>query len=763
MGRLWAWAFLGVWSLLGCQHEPVDFNAEVRPILNNRCLACHGGVKQAADFSMLFPEEAYQAAESGKHPIVPGHPEDSELLHRVTHTNPDERMPPEGSPLSDSEINILRRWINEGATWETHWAFIPPTQQAVPETNNPGWIKQPLDAFVLAQLDAEGLTPNPEAECARLLRRVSLDLIGLPPTPDDTARFCADPTDAAYEAEIDRLLQSPRYGERWAALWLDLARYADSQGYQKDHHRDIWRYRDWVIEALNQDMPFDQFTIEQLAGDLLPNPTQAQRIATAFHRHTMTNDEGGTDDEEFRVAAVLDRVNTTFEVWQGLTMSCVQCHSHPYDPIRHSEYYQAYAFFNTTTDTDRTDEFPTLTGWSVTQLPRLDSLLSTTALNMTERETLRIFLGDQQQGKNVSLTRQHPMYERLREHDLVPSRTPVMSEQPDSAQRITRIFERGNWLVHGDSVAPAVPASLGTLSQNPQPNRLGLAQWLVNEENPLTARVMVNRFWAQLFGQGLVTTAEDFGTQGEPPSHPELLDWLAVEFRETHAWSVKSLLHTLVTSATYRQSSAADAEALERDPYNRLLARGSRVRLTAEQVRDQALAVSGLLSDKMFGPSVMPPQPEGVWNTIRHVKRWETSPGENRHRRALYTYWRRSSPYPSMLTFDSPNRVVCVSRRVPTNTPLQALVTLNDPVYVEAAEALGARMLDEGGTTVSDQLRYGYHLALARAPSAETLQSLEDLHTRTTARYTDADEANAAAMTQVASVLLNLDAFLTKE
>lgn len=763
MRHLRAWVIIGLCSFWGCQQEPVDFNVDVRPILNDRCMACHGGVKQAADFSMLFPEEAYRPAESGKHPIVPGHAGDSELLHRVTHPDPEERMPPEGPALSDTEIDVLRRWIDEGATWETHWSFIPPTQPALPEVNNAAWIKQPLDAFILATLDTEGLKPNPEAACARLLRRVSLDLIGLPPTPADTDRFCANPTDAAYATEVDRLLASPRYGERWAALWLDLARYADSQGYQKDHHRDIWRYRDWVIDALNADMPFDQFTIEQLAGDLLPNPSQAQRIATAFHRNTMTNDEGGTDDEEFRVAAVLDRVNTTFEVWQGLTMSCVQCHSHPYDPIRHTEYYQAYAFFNTTIDTDRTDEFPTLTGWSSPQMTRLDSLLATRTLTAAERDALQTFLGDQQTGANVPLTRNHPMYDALRTHDLVPSRTPVMQEQPDSAQRITRIFERGNWLVHGDSVAPAVPAALGTLGQNHQPNRLGLAEWLVDESNPLTARVMVNRFWAQLFGRGLVATEEDFGTQGEPPSHLALLDWLAVEFRATHAWSIKALLRTLVTSATYRQSSVADTEALERDPYNRLLARGPRVRLTAEQVRDQALAVSGLLSDKMFGPSVMPPQPEGVWNTIRHVKRWKTSAGEDRYRRALYTYWRRSSPYPSMLTFDSPNRVVCISRRVPTNTPLQALVTLNDPVYAEAAAALGQRMLQEGGDTLVEQLQYGYRLTLTDAPSTITLEHLHDLHTQTAARYTDTDEANSAAMTQVASVLLNLDAFLTKE
>lgn len=751
---------IGLLVFWGCHSDPVDFNAEVRPILNSRCLACHGGVQQAADFSMLFPEEAYQPAESGKRPIVPGDPDASELLRRVTHHDPEERMPPEGEPLSATEVDVLRRWIAQGATWDTHWAFVPPERPVLPEVAQKDWLKNPVDAFILAQLEAEDLAPNPEADCARLLRRVSLDLIGLPPTPADADRFCANPTDVAYTAEVDRLLESLHFGERWAALWLDLARYADSQGYQKDHHRDIWRYRDWVIAAFNRDLPFDQFTIEQLAGDLLPNATHEQRMATAFHRNTMTNDEGGTDNEEFRVAAVLDRVNTTFEVWQGLTMSCVQCHSHPYDPIRHAEYYQAYAFFNTTLDTDRTDEFPTLTGWSSSQHQQLAALQQYERLSTADREALLAFIAQQERGEAIRLTRKHPLYPVLTAHDLVPSRTPIMVEQPDSAKRVTRIFERGNWLARGDTVQIAVPLALGVLPPEQPRNRLGLAQWLVDESNPLTARVLVNRFWEQLFGRGLVVTTEDFGTQGTPPSHPALLDWLAVEFQTTHDWSMKALLRTLVTSATYRQASYADADALDRDPHNRLLARGPRVRLTAEHVRDQALAVSGLLSDKLYGPSVMPYQPEGVWNTIRHVKRWTTSTGDDRYRRALYTYWRRSSPYPSMLTFDSPNRVVCTSRRVPTNTPLQALVTLNDPVYVEAAQALGQRILREGGSSIDAQIRYGYRLALLRAPSDATFRRLRSLYDRAQTRHNAAPEA---ALTQVASVLLNLDAFLLKE
>ncbi|GAB5518027.1 MAG: hypothetical protein RhofKO_02780 [Rhodothermales bacterium] len=747
--------------LAGCSSEPhVQYNADIRPILNERCLECHGGVKQASGFSLLFPEEAYAEANSGERAIVPGAPGQSEMLRRITHAESKERMPPEGDPLTPAQIALITQWIDDGAEWQTHWAFIPPEARALPEVDTEAWGRSPIDAFVWARVGAEDLAPNADAACGVLLRRVSLDVIGLPPSVDDVDRFCADPSDAAFEAEVDRLLASPRFGERWAAMWMDLARYGDSQGYQKDRHRDIWRYRDWLIDAFNRDLPFDQFTIEQLAGDLLPNPTPEQRIATAFHRNTMTNDEGGTDDEEFRVAAVLDRVNTTFEVWQGLTMACVQCHSHPYDPIRHEEYFQAYAFFNTSADTDRTDDYPTLTGWSPTQLTQVHALVDSVATD-AERDELQAFLATHERGASLGLTPEHASYAALREANLMPSRTPVMAEQLDSLRRTTHVFERGNWLVHGEVVEPAVPHSLGRLPDDAPQNRLGLAQWLVSDANPLTARVTVNRFWSQLFGRGLVPTLEDFGTQGDAPVYSDLLDHLAITFRDDLDWSVKALLRTIVLSSTYRQSSHATPEVLERDPHNALLSRGPRVRLTAEQVRDQALAVSGLLSDKQFGPSVMPPQPEGVWNTIRHVKRWTTSDGEDRYRRALYTYWRRSSPYPSMLTFDSPSREFCVSRRVPTNTPLQSLVTLNDPVYVEAAQAL-ARRMEDAAATIDNRLRHGYRLALAEPPSEATLDQLRHLYTQAHLHYGETPDASHQALTQVASVLLNLDAFMVK-
>ncbi|QDH77901.1 DUF1553 domain-containing protein [Echinicola soli] len=739
--------------------DKVDFNAEVRPIINSKCISCHGGVKQSGGFSLLFEEDALTATKSGTPAIIPSEAHISEMIKRIESTDPDERMPPEGAPLSKEEIATLKKWINQGAQWEDHWAFIPPKNPELPAVDQEDWVKNPIDQFILAKLENKGLTPTEEAPPAELIRRLSLDVIGLPPRQEMVERFQRNPSDKTYEAIVDELLASPRYGEHWAAMWMDLARYADTKGYQKDRHRPMWKFRDWTINAFNANMPFDQFTIEQIAGDLLPTPSKDQLIATGFHRNTMTNDESGTDDEEFRVAAVLDRVNTTWEVWQGITFACVQCHSHPYDPIRHDEYYEFYAFFNNTRDADTWTDSPTIPVY--------------TDIEAAERAKIMHWLDSTKSHNTVNYQLSSLIKEKETALESIkPDPLPVMAELPAGEKRKTYVFERGNWMTHGDQVSPGVPGSMPNLPKDAPNNRLGLAQWLVNDDNPLTARVTVNRIWGKLFGKGIVETQEDFGSQGIPPTHPELLDWLAIHFRETQTWHIKKLLKTIVMSATYRQSSTVTPELLEKDPANYWLARGPRVRLSAEQVHDQALAVSGLLSGKMLGPSVMPPQPEGIWQVINNPEKWVQSTGDDRHRRGLYTYWRRTSPYPSMMAFDSPSREVCVNRRISTNTPLQALVTLNDPVYIEAAQALAKKMsISEG--SVKDQIAYGYELALFEAPTEATLKTLVALYEEAKDHFgngkfslvnldQEIKDPDMNAKTIVANAIMNLDVFVTK-
>ena len=878
--------------------QEVDFNSQIRPILNKKCISCHGGVKRSGGFSLLFPSEALEPNESGKPAIVPGNPQESEMIRRIKHHDPEVRMPAEGDPLAEEEIELLSRWIEQGAKWQNHWAFVKPEAVEVPDLTS-AWIKNEVDQFVLHKLKENDLQPSPQADKASLLRRVSLDLIGLPPGPEEVEDFLEQENANAYEQVVDRLLASPRFGERWAAMWMDLARYADSKGYEKDGPRTIWQYRDWLIRSFNDDKPYDKFIIEQLAGDLLPDPNDEQLIATAFHRNTMNNDEGGTDDEEFRVAAVLDRVNTTWNALQATTMECVQCHSHPYDPIRHEDYYKSYAFFNNTADADVPGESPKLKTftnkidqesleeiktWVAEHVPSVAEKQPTVAgfvnlIRLTEpkihphsfdqikkgtlldNKYLAVEDGGHSRIRGLSLNNENQMlarympgggngrveirmdspegallgsleveknngkYETISipikpvsgKHDLyfvfkdpgqqgyvctiewvlfhegLPSRnepgypkiqkkflsllnnhqaieTPVMVELKDDYRRKTHVFERGNWMVHGKEVAPGVPEAWNDMPAGAPRNRLGMAQWLVSKDNPLTARVMVNRLWAQLFGTGIVETQEDFGSQGFSPSHPELLDWLAQQFMNQHNWSIKKQLKQLVMSAAYQQSSKATPELLEKDPKNQLLARGPRVRLSAGQIRDQALAVSGLLSDKMYGPSVMPPQPEGFWQVIYSGLEWKTSEGEDKYRRGLYTYWRRTSPYPSMTTFDSPSREFCVSRRINTNTPLQALITLNDPVYMEAAQALAQQMKEVD--QVDEQIKIGYRLAMARDIDTGKLYELQLLYRQALQHFQEEPKAAEeltggkdfalAALTVVANAIMNLDEFLTK-
>jgi hypothetical protein len=640
-------------------------------------------------------------------------------------------MPPEETSerLSESDIAAIVRWVKEGAVWSDHWSFERPVRPDSPEVRDPSWRQNGVDDFVLSRLEREGLTPSAPASRNTLIRRLSLDLTGLPPTWEEVTAFVEDEGPDAYERIVDRLLASPKYGERWARVWLDLARYSDTKGYEKDRVRTIWRYRDWVIGAFNRDMSYDQFTIEQLAGDLLPEATMEQRLATAFHRNTMTNDEGGTDDEEFRVEAVRDRVDTTMQVWMGLTMGCAKCHDHKYDPISTTAYYEFYAFFNQTADADNHADTPLMaapTPGQSAEIQRLEEKVDAFERILEVLKRTPTLSQDGEKAKGLAALFQptaarelgapvREEIERLQaEAEALPiAKIPVLEELPEDKRRTTHTLQRGNFLDPGEELSPCVPSHFHPFAKNEPRNRLGLARWIMADANPLTARVAVNRHWAQLFGKGLVETEEDFGSQGMLPSHPELLDWLAVEFAES-GWSLKALCKTIVMSATYRQSSFASESLLEQDPANRLLARGPRFRLAAESIRDNALAVAGLLSDKMYGPSVMPPQPEGIWQTTYNETVWKTSVGEDRYRRGIYAFHKRTSPYPSMLTFDAPTREWCTIRRIPSNTPLQALVTLNDPVYIEAAQAFARRVLTEGGSTDEDRVRFAFRAALAR-------------------------------------------------
>ncbi len=1127
--------------------EAVDFAREVRPILARNCFPCHGRDTEhrEADLRLDLREHAIEDLD-GYSAIVPGDSADSEVFLRISDdTDP---MPPEesGRSLTTAEIDVLRRWIDQGAEYTPHWAFAAPEEPARPSLARAGWAQSPIDEFVLARLEAEGLEPSREADPFTLIRRVSLDLTGLPPTPEEAAAFAADRREDAYERLVDRLLESPAYGERWARVWLDLARYADSKGHGSDPLRIIWRYRDWVIDAFNRNLPYDRFTIEQLAGDLLPDATVEQRLATAFHRNTMTNTEGGTDDEEFRVAAVKDRAITTAQAWMGLTLGCAQCHSHKFDPLSQEEFYRFYAFFNQTEDADAPDDRPLLATPTAEQAAAREAIASRVAdleaeladpphdasaaraaweeeqrqrarqweilrpetmtseggatltlqedgsvlvsgispavdiTTLTARTSLKrvsavrievltdpslprggpgrslnngnlalnhlvleaapskdqapppvrgrfvrfsnpgagkilslaevqiisngenvapsgaasqsstaydgparlaidgntdghyfeahsvthtateadpwweVDLGrtltidglhiwnrtdgsggrlagvtvsvmdeerrgrwsttitrgptpdleidlvrfvtqvpladasadfnqdkwgveraiDADQGGNsgwgiapaqgashvavfetpggvvgpeltftlhqeygdqhtigrlrLSVTDQPapvralpgaveealatPAAERGTDQDAVladhyqtvdpvlaevrgrldaargeldaaaATRTPVMVELGPDRRRETHVMVKGNFLQKGRQVQPGVPAALHDWPEEARDDRLGLARWLVDERNPLTARVAVNRWWSALFGVGLVETEENFGTQGALPTHPELLDWLALAYMDC-GWDTKAILKTIVTSATYRQSSDIDDTRLLRDPRNRLFSRGPRFRLEAETVRDVALAASGLLSRKLHGPSIYPPQPDGMWQAAFNGERtWKESRGEDRYRRGLYVFLRRTAPYPSMTVFDSPSREACTPRRIRTNTPLQALVTLNDPVYVEAAQALARRMVAEGGEEARMRVERGLWLCLTRPPDARRVAVLEALYQSELEHYRANEEAASAmasdplgplpegavaseyaAWTVVANVMLNQDGVLVKE
>ncbi len=818
--------FFLVFIIQSCSmfENEIDYNTDVKPILNKNCIACHGGVKKQGGFSILFEEEAFAKTKSGKAAIIPYKPEESSFIQRLTSHDKEERMPYEMDPLSEKEIEILTMWVKQGAKWGNHWAYqdlkspqIPSyswwrIKKLMPVVNT--WEKNEIDLFIRKKQKEIGLVENPIESSSSLLRRVYLDIVGISPKGNEYFKY-ADLNELNYDLLVDSLLSDDKFGEKWGSMWLDLARYSDTKGYEKDEGRSIWKYRDYVIQSFNKDKPYDQFIREQLAGDLLEKPTEETYIATAFHRNTANNDEGGTVDEEFRTAAILDRVNTTWEAIQGTSFSCVQCHSHPYDPIKHEEYYQYMAYFNNTSDEDTPDDSPFYRHFEEMTDSKVDSLLKLIQDPKTRNEwtrTIRFlepkilphdaaiidngalqdskYLTIRNKGgalfkdvnfsgsgkiliaygnKNDSPTQviwrdggpkgkilhkfqlngtkswgwtnswenaiisvpnwigQRDIYWELSNSGLKKDEkillmgywiplpetveniqkfndivfeliqekpkytTPVLLENLSAYNRSTHLFERGSWLSPGKIVERDIPSLFK--SSNKIKNRLDLANWMVSSKNPLTSRVYVNRIWEQIFGLGIVETLEDFGSQGLAPTNQPLLDYLAYKFQTEFNYSTKKLIKYILQSSTYQQSARIQQENLDKDPFNIYLSHFPRVRLTPEQLRDQGLYWSDLLSEKKFGPSVMPYQPEGVWNQPYSGMKWKTSEGEDQFRRAIYTYWRRSSPYPTMINFDAGMREICLSRRIRTNTPLQALNTLNDPVFLQMAENMAKNNL----------------------------------------------------------------------
>ena len=988
-------------------HAEVKFNRDIRPIMSDTCFHCHGpdAKSRKANLRLDIREDALKPAKSGAVPIVPGKPDKSEIIARIFTKDADDLMPPADAhkTLTAAQKETFRRWVAQGAKYETHWAFTPTSRAPLPVVKQKTWPRNCVDHFILARLEVEKLKPSPEAERTTLIRRVTLDLTGLPPTPAEMDAFLADRSPDAYEKVVERLLTSPRFGERMAVDWLDAARYADSNGYQVDRDRELWPWRDWVIRAFNDNKPFDQFTIEQLAGDLLPNATLEQKIATGFHRNHMLNEEGGIIAEEFLAEYTADRVETTATVWLGQAFNCTRCHDHKFDPFTQRDFYALKAFFHNVPERgvgiysnpirvnappfvklpapeieakiaalnvkvkSVNDQLTALAGkssagveewaqraaatavnWEPAELvtatggdqpPQIDaaaraveispqetrantikltlrppatritalqlecattapssnfqwsdlkvfraaskgvrrqavklravaagdSLTATEAAKVIdgdrrtravlsvkpERATLAVFelevpfisggetleidLGVENAGgpsrwrvlvtdaeaellapakvlaiagkeaaKRTAAEKKQLDAFRLAqqpEHRKLSDELAALKKQVDAAEgeipttlvmeemketRPTFVLMRGAYDKPAEQVSAATPAVLPPLGAGEPLNRLGLARWLVSPQNPLTARVTVNRLWQQVFGTGLVRTAEDFGSQGELPSHPELLDWLATDFIRS-GWDVKQFMKLLVTSATYRQSSRLTPALRERDPDNRLLARGPRFRLMGEFVRDQALAVSGLLVEKIGGPAVKPYHPPGLYEQVVAQRdnpkaTYQQGSGDDLHRRSLYTYWKRSVPHPAMMLFDVPFREVCSLRRTRSNTPLQALNLMNDPTYVEAARFLAQRMMRNGGDTVDAQLTHGFRLLLARAPKPAEIALLRASFERARADFAKDGEAaksllavgdqaadgklnpaELSAYTLVASTLLNLDEVITKE
>ncbi len=811
---------------------PADYSRDVKPLLARRCHRCHGAAKQKSGLRLDTAAQAVAGGNRGP-AIVPGKSGESLIIDAVAGRRDAPAMPPEGPRLASEEIALLERWIDEGAkappnepaepappTAGGHWAFRPVVRPPVPRVKDEAWVRNPMDAFILARLEKEGFSPSPEAAPAALMRRLSFDLLGLPPSPDEVDAFLADARPDAYEQLVERLLASPHHGERWGRHWLDLARYADSNGYTIDGSRSIWKYRDWVIDAINRDMPFDRFAVEQIAGDMLPGPTTDQVIATGFHRNTLRNEEGGTDQEQFRVEAVADRVSTTATVFLGFTMGCARCHDHKYDPISQREYYEFFALFNNADE----PAIQVPTGQQARELPLLSTELAAAEKLLADNEnavTQRQAIWERDLAERPEKVRELPeavrklfsrpaaersevekkaiaAYYRSIDKDRVPlaqrvadlkkreeqlrgsiTTSLVMAERTEA--RETRIHIRGDFLRLGARVEGAVPGVLPRLEASApdgRSTRLDLARWLVDLRNPLTPRVTANRVWQAYFGQGIVATENDFGTQGAPPAHPELLDWLASEL-VAGGWSMKAMHRLIVTSATYRQSSMARPDLREADPYNKLLGRQSRLRLEAEAVRDAALAASGLLSREVGGPGVYPPQPQGIYRFTQTAKFWKESEGPDRYRRGMYTYFWRSSPHPLLTTFDAPDATLACTRRVRSNTPLQALTLANDAAFFEMAQALAVRMMREAPGADGERIRHAFRACLSRSPGEWETRRLSEFLAEQRKHFAaaprDAEAAappgrpvgvspvEGAAWTAVARVMLNLDELITRE
>jgi mono/diheme cytochrome c family protein len=829
--------------------KPVDFTRDIEPLLRSRCYVCHGPKQQMSGLRLDQKEAALRGGKSGPD-IKPGHSADSRLIRLVSGLEGKTVMPPIGPRLTPKEISLLRAWIDQGASRpetsvtgtedqrSTHWAFQKPQRPELPTVRDRSWVRNPIDNFVLARLEGEGIVPSPEANKTTLIRRVTLDLTGLLPTPQEVQAFLDDNRPDAYGRLVDRLFASPHYGEKWARHWLDLARYADSDGYEKDLSRPwAWRYRQWVIEALNRNMPYDEFTIEQIAGDLLPNATVDQKIATGFNRNTLTNREGGTDPEQFRDEEVKDRTATLGTVWLGLTVGCAQCHDHKYDPISQKEFYELSAFFNTAEEVNIDAPLPGEVGPYLAARPAYEKKLH----ELYEQYHVAELQADWEQKMHfaaahpgvhadwdfaygvvrvmldhgVKLVAMDPAKRTAKEREVVTrffikyyreviskerydeikfkelsaklkeldatlppfSQAPTIAQNPNPPK--TWIHIKGDYREHGAEVQPAVLSVLNPLPPNPHPNRLTLARWVVSRDNPLTARVAVNRFWQELFGRGIVFTSDDFGTQGEKPSHPKLLDWLAVEFMD-HNWDVKYMQRLMVLSATYRQSSKTRPEMETRDPYNILLARQTRLRLPAELIRDEALEAGGLLNlSKIGGPSIRPPQPKGVAElSYANSVKWPETKGPDKYRRGLYIHFQRTTPYPQLVNFDEPNSNLSCTRRQRSNTPLQALNLLNDPVFFEAAQGLAFRLVREAPPGFRPRLNYAFEITLNRKPRPTEIERLakyydqelgqiqnspKTIHALFPNQFEGVPQTEAAAWVGLSRVILNLDEFINRE
>ncbi|MBK9169567.1 MAG: PSD1 domain-containing protein [Bryobacterales bacterium] len=846
-------AVLALAALAGSA-SAADFQKDVRPIFVKRCAGCHGAANQMNGFRVDRRDEALRGGYSGP-ALVPGDSANSRLTHLLTgqqsDLNPKSLLMPPGKKLPDAEVAVLKAWIDAGAVWpeeraatakrSSHWAFAPPEKTDAPAVRDGAWVRNPIDRFVLAKLEAKSITPSPEADKATLLRRISLDLTGLPPSPGELRAFLADASPDAYERAVDRLLASPHYGERWARWWLDQARYADSDGFQKDLVRPhAWRYRNWVINALNDGMPFDRFTIEQIAGDLLPpsaspEATVEQIVATGFHRNTLTNREGGSDPGQYRYEQLVDRTNTTGLVWMGLTMGCAQCHDHKYDPISQKDYYSLFAFFENAEEKNidaplpgemgpylrvrpdyvaarraLLDEYkipPLQAEWEKYMIEAADSPNYKPGYDAAMRR-LRVYLDHGERilrkpnaartedearmltaffAQDYSVVVPAERYKELRFDEFrkklakldasFPGLTKAMTLTEAEHQQSTHVHIRGDWARKGVAVTPAVPEVLPPLPQG-KPPRLALAEWLVARDNPLTARVIVNRLWQEYFGRGLVNTPDDFGTRGAQPTHPELLDWLAVTFMD-QGWDLKKVHRLIVTSAAYRQASHVRQDLQTVDPYNELIARQSRLRLPAELVRDAALAASGLLVPTIGGKSVVLSKPAKREDTDYAGELALAAKGSPEvYRRGLYLHFQRKTPDPMLMNFDAPNSFAAVCRRERSNTPLQALNLLNDPAFYESAQALAVRVLREAGPSFNERTEHLFQLCLSRAPEPRETERLlsyfmqEKRLLEGDAKAIDAafpfalrgvDPAEGAAWVGASRVVLNLDQFITRE